>query len=214
MPTTRLIPIVALSLASAPALADDPKDFLDNPEVLAPKDVAAGQPADPIPDPNAVAEAMAMIGAHRLNPRTGCGLPVPATYNAPSWQQRAAAIRRQAFEDCLAGVMAREEGRLRELEARVRMLSDQAPGADWSGVASSLASKWDELETVNDRLNTKVMWADTVVNVLDTFTGPGAPFDSAGPPAYAQPYNPYLPYNPYANRGYRRDSSVSAPGIR
>ena len=47
-----------------------------------------------------------------------------------------------------------------------------------------------------------VAWANTAVRVLDTFTGPGAPFDTSP----RQPWNRCAPY--------RCDSSVSAPGIR
>jgi hypothetical protein len=133
--------------------------------------------------------------------RVGCSVPVPALWNAPPWEQRAAAARREAFEDCLSSVMQREQDRLAQLQSRVAGLGAEAPDADWSAANRALDSKWAELEALAGKLRTRDNWADTAVRVLDTFTGPGAPF---GPKA--QPYNRCAPY--------RCDTSTFAPGIR
>ncbi|HET9639708.1 MAG TPA: hypothetical protein VFP12_10910 [Allosphingosinicella sp.] len=167
--------LIALALAAAPALA---------------------QPPEPL------ARALAEIEAHRIGMRVGCPVPVPALWNAPPWEQRAAAARREAFEDCLEGVMIREQDRLAQLQSRIAALHSEAPDADWSAADQALDSKWAELDTLAGKLRTRDNWADTAVRVLDTFTGPGAPF---GPKP-----------SPYYNRcaPYRCDSSTFAPGIR
>ena len=167
--------LIALCLAAAPAVAQAP--------------------------PEPLARALAEIEAHRIGMRVGCSVPVPALWNAPPWEQRAAAARRAAFEDCLAGVMEREQARLADLQRRVADLEAGAPGGDWSAVQSALDSKWAELDTLASKLRNRENWANTAVQVLDTFTGPGAPF---GP--RPQPWNRCAPY--------RCDSSTSAPGIR
>jgi hypothetical protein len=149
-----------------------------------------------------LARALAEIEAHRVGMRVGCPVPVPALWNAPPWEQRAAADRRAAFEDCLASVLQREQDRLAQLQSRVAELSAEAPDADWSATNRALDSKWAELDALASKLRTRDNWADTAVRILDTFTGPGAPFDT-GP---RQPWNRCAPY--------RCDSSVSAPGIR
>ena len=167
--------LAALALAAAPAFAQEQ------------------------PDP--LARALAEIEAHRVGMRVGCPVPVPALWNAPAWEQRAAAARRADFEDCLEGVMRREQDRLADLQRRVADLEAGAPDGDWSAARSALDSKWAELDTLASKLRTRDNWADTAVRILDTFTGPGAPF---GP--RPQPWNRCAPY--------RCDSSVSAPGIR
>jgi hypothetical protein len=151
--------------------------------------------------PEPVARALAEIEAHRVGMRVGCSIPVPALWNAPPWEQRAAADRRAAFEDCLSSVLQREQDRLAGLQQRVADLHAEAPEADWSAADSALDSKWSELDTLTAKLRTRDNWANTAVNILDTFTGPGAPF---GPKP--QSWNRCAPY--------RCDSSVSAPGIR
>jgi hypothetical protein len=156
---------------------------------------AAQPPADPL------ARAIAEIEAHRVGMRIGCPVPLPALWNAPPWEQRAAADRRSAFEDCLEGVMRRERDRLAELRDRVDSLRGEAPDSDWSAADAALDSKWAELETLSAKLGNRDNWADTAVRVLDTFTGPGAPF---GP--QPQPWNRCAPY--------RCDTSTFAPGIR
>ena len=166
---------VAAALVAAPALAQE-------------------QPAP-------LARALAEIEGHRVGMRVGCSIPVPALWNAPAWEQRAAAARRAAFEDCLAGVMQREQERLAELQLRVADIEAGAPEGDWSAVQRALDSKWAELDRLASKLRTRDDWANTAVNILDTFTGPGAPF---GPPVPA--WNRCAPY--------RCDTSVSAPGIR
>lgn len=167
--------LVALGLASAPALAQA--------------------------QPDAAARALAEIEAHRVGMRVGCGIPVPALWNAPPWEQSAAAARRAAFEDCLSGVMRREQDRLAELQRRIADIEASAPEGDWSAVQSALDSKWSELDRLASKLRGRETRADTAVRILDTFTGPGAPF---GPPP--RPYDRCAPY--------RCDSSTSAPGIR
>ena len=170
----RLPLLIALALAASPA---------------------AAQPPEPL------ARALAEIEAHRVGMRVGCSVPVPALWNAPPWEQRAAAARRAAFEDCLAGVMEREQDRLAQLQQRIAALSAEAPDSDWSAANQALDSKWAELDALAGKLRTRENWANTAVQVLDTFTGPGAPF---GP--RPQPWNRCAPY--------RCDSSVSAPVIR
>ncbi|MET1111210.1 MAG: hypothetical protein ABWX67_06770 [Allosphingosinicella sp.] len=171
----RLLVLIALALAASPALAQAQSE--------------------------ALARALAEIEAHRVGMRVGCSVPVPALWNAPPWEQRAAAGRRAAFEDCLAGVMQREQDRLAGLQRRVADLEAGAPDGDWSAVQQALDSKWAELDTLASKLRTRENWANTAVQVLDTFTGPGAPF---GPKP--QPWNRCAPY--------RCDSSTFAPGIR
>jgi hypothetical protein len=172
----RTLFLIALALAAAPSAAQAP-----------------GEP---------VARALAEIEAHRVGMRVGCSIPVPALWNAPPWEQRAAADRRAAFEDCLEGVMRREQDRLAGLQQRIADLRALAPDSDWSAADQALDSKWGELDTLAGKLRTRDNWADTAVQILDTFTGPGAPF---GPKP--QPY-----YNRCAP--YRCDSSIFLPGIR
>lgn len=167
--------LLALCLAASPAVAQQP--------------------------PEPLARALAEIDAHRIGMRVGCSIPVPALWNAPAWEQRAAANRRQAFEDCLEGVMRREQDRLAQLQERIAELRAEAPDGDWSAADRALESKWTELDRLAGKLRNRDNWADTAVKVLDTFTGPGAPFDTS--PRW---YNRCAPY--------RCDSSVSAPGIR
>ena len=171
----RLPVLIALALAAAPALAQD--------------------------QPGPLARALAEIEAHRVGMRVGCSIPVPALWNAPPWEQRAAAARRAAFEDCLESVMRREQDRLAQLQQRIAALETEAPDSDWSSARQALDSKYEELETLAGKLRTRDNWADTAVRILDTFTGPGAPL---GP--RPQPWNRCAPY--------RCDSSTSAPGIR
>lgn len=171
----RTLFLIALALAAAPA--------------------AAQAPAEPL------ARALAEIEAHRVGLRVGCSIPVPALWNAPPWEQRAAAARRAAFEDCLSGVMQREQDRLASLQNRIAALHSEALDSDWSAADQALDSKWAELETLAGKLRTRDNMANTAVQILDTFTAPGAPF---GP--RPQPYNRCAPY--------RCDSSISLPGIR
>ena len=166
--------LIALALAASPALAQAPEPL---------------------------ARALAEIEAHRVGMRVGCAIPVPALWNAPAWEQRAAAARRAAFEDCLSSVLQREQDRLADLQSRVAALHAEAPEADWSAADSALDSKWSDLDALTAKLRTRDNWANTAVNILDTFTGPGAPFDTS-----PRPYNRCHPY--------RCDSSVSAPGFR
>lgn len=168
--------LIALALAASPTFAQEPQE--------------------------PVARALAEIEAHRVGMRVGCSIPVPALWNAPAWQQRAAAARRAAFEDCLSSVLQREQDRLADLQERVAALHAEAPEADWSAADRALDSKWSELDTLTGKLRTRDNWANTAVNILDTFTGPGAPFDTSP----RQPWNRCAPY--------RCDSSTSAPGIR
>jgi len=167
--------LIALAFAASPALAQE--------------------------QPEPVARAVVEIEAHRVGMRVGCSVPVPALWNAPAWEQRAAAARRSAFEDCLSSVMEREQDRLVQLQHRIAALHSEAPEADWSAADRALDSKWAELDTLAGKLRTRDNWANTAVQILDTFTGPGAPF---GP--RPQPYNRCAPY--------RCDSSTFAPGIR
>ena len=168
--------LAALFLAASPALAQPP--------------------AEPL------ARALAEIEAHRVGMRVGCSIPVPALWNAPAWEQHAAAARRAAFEDCLSGVMQREQDRLAQLQERVADIEAGAPDGDWSAVRQALDSKWAELDRLGSKLRTRDNMANTAVQVLDTFTGPGAPFDTTPRSAY----NRCAPY--------RCDSSTFAPGIR
>ncbi len=161
----------------------------------------AASPAAAEERPEALARALAEIEAHRVGMRVGCSVPVPALWNAPHWEQRAAADRRAAFEDCLSRVMQREQDRLAELQERVGGIEAGAPDGDWSAVRQALDSKWAELDRLASKLRTRDSWADTAVQVLDTFTGPGAPFGPK-PPAW----NRCAPY--------RCDTSTLAPGIR
>jgi hypothetical protein len=149
-----------------------------------------------------LAQALAEIEAHRVGMRVGCSIPVPALWNAPPWEQRAAANRRQAFEDCLASVMIREQDRLAQLQERIADLRSGAPDGDWSAAERALDLKWNELDRLAGKLGNRDNMANTAVQVLDTFTGPGAPFDTRP----RQPWNRCAPY--------RCDSSVSAPGTR
>jgi hypothetical protein len=167
--------LIALVLAASPTPAQEPSGPLDR--------------------------ALAEIEAHRVGMRVGCPIPMPALWNAPPWEQRAAAHRRQAFEDCLSDVMIREQDRLAQLQYRIADLRAEAPDADWSAADRALEARWSELDRLADKLRARDNWANTAVNVLDTFTGPGAPF---GP--QPQSWNRCAPY--------RCDSSVSAPGIR
>lgn len=168
--------LIALALAASPALAQT--------------------------QPEPLARALAEIEAHRVGMRVGCSIPVPALWNAPSWEQRAAAGRRAAFEYCLSGVMQREQDRLAQLQERVADIEAGAPDGDWSAVQQALDSKWAEFDRLASKLRTRDNWANTAVNILDTFTGPGAPFDTSP----RQPWNRCAPY--------RCDSSTFAPGIR
>ncbi|HEX8512452.1 MAG TPA: hypothetical protein VF688_05035 [Allosphingosinicella sp.] len=148
-----------------------------------------------------VARALTEIEAHRVGMRVGCSIPVPALWNAPPWEQRAAAERRAAFEDCLSGIMQREQDRLAQLQERVADLEALAPDGDWSAVRQALDSKWAELDRLAGKLRTRDNWANTAVQVLDTFTGPGAPFGPKPPE-----WNRCAPY--------RCDTSTFAPGVR
>jgi hypothetical protein len=174
---------------------------------------AAAAPAAAQPPAEPTAQALETIRQHQISKRVGCPIPIPALWNAPPAEQHAAWRRREAFEDCLDAAMEREGVRLQQLSAEVEDIRAAHPDGDWLVVADALDAKWAELDTLRSKLATRQNWANTAVNILDTFTGPGAPFDTSRPPAYA-PYSPYAPYAPPAPYGYRRDSSVSAPGIR
>jgi len=164
--------------------------------------LAALPPAAPAQEqPGPLARALAEIEAHQVGMRVGCPVPVPALWNAPPWEQRAAAARRADFEDCLSGVMRREQDRLAELQRRVADLEAGAPAGDWSVVQQALDSKYTELDRLASKLRNRDNMANTAVRVLDTFTGPGAPF---GPPVPT--WNRCAPS--------RCDSSTSAMGIR
>ncbi len=152
-------------------------------------------------------DARSMVDAHVVSDRTGCSVPVPATWNAPSWEQDAAARRRVAFEQCLERAYDREYNRLERLSYRVDDIRSEYPDLDWSGVDYALDMKWADLEQVESKIAIQMQWADTAVSILDTFTGPGAPLDSS-------PLNPARnPYGYPASGGYRPNSSTSAPGI-
>jgi hypothetical protein len=172
----RLPLLLVLALAASPALAQQSQ-------------------------PEPVARALAEIEAHRVGMRVGCSIPVPALWNAPLWEQRAAAARRAGFEDCLSSVMQREQDRLASLQQRIADLEAGTPDGDWSAVRQALDPKWAELDRLGSKLRTRDNWANTAVQVLDTFTGPGAPF---GP--RPNPYDRCAPY--------RCDTSTFRPGIR
>ena len=157
--------------------------------------------AQPAVGENPVQDALSVISSHAVGKRIGCPVPIPALWNAPPYEQHAAARRRSAFQDCLADAFEREQQQLSLLSEQIDRERAEAPELDWSGVESALESKWSELESFEQRLRTRERWADTATNVLDTFTGPGAPFGPKAPaPGWGGPY--------------RRDSSVSAMGIR
>jgi hypothetical protein len=139
------------------------------------------------------AEAERLVADHRINMRVPCTVPVPAVWNAPAWAQERAAAARADFHRCLADVMAREEARLADLEDEVDAL--RMADEDWTGVDAALDAKWDELGTLEGKLNTRNMWANTAVEVLDIFTGPGAVYDSSPlRPGYGLPVAPAYPY--------------------
>ena len=94
--------------------------------------VLAAVPASAQPPAAPLGRALAEIEAHRVGMRVGCSIPMPALWNAPAWEQRAAANRRAAFEDCLSGVMQREQDRLALLQSRIGALRAEAPDSDWS----------------------------------------------------------------------------------
>jgi hypothetical protein len=160
-----------------------------------------------------VADAASIVEAHKVSTKVGCSIPVPALWDAPPWEQQAAQRRREAFNDCLAGAMEREQNRLDGLTRQVDQIRAQYPDSDWSGVDVALNQKWNELETLESKLNKRDMWANTAVSILDTFTGPGAPFSSTGVQTYSPYGQPYMTPSPYGGY-YRRDTSVSAPGIK
>lgn len=164
----------------------------------------SAQAADP------VAEAEAMIEAHNVSTKTPCSIPMPAIWNAAPWEQEAAFRRREAFSRCLGRVMEREQERLQKLSYRLDEIRADNADADWSGVDMLLNSKWAELERVEAKLRTKENWADTAVSILDTFTSPGAPFDSSPLNPARNPYGASRPPSPY----FRPVTSVSAPGTR
>jgi len=174
---------------------------------------ASAQTTDP------AAEARQLVEAHKVGRQVPCSVPMPAVWNAPAWEQEAAARRRQAFNDCLDGVMEREQNRLQQLTAKVDGLHGLAPDTDWSGIDAALDAKWSELDEVESKLRIRENWAKTAVSILDTFTGPGAPFDSSPMRPGASTFSPYgyggTTYNPVSPYPYyRRDSSTSAPGIK
>ena len=174
----------------------------------------AAVPTSAQPPADAVAEALATIARHQVSRRVGCSIPVPALWNAPPAEQHAAFRRRQGFEDCLGAAMDREAARLDQLSGDVEALRAEHPDGDWLAVVDALDAKWAELDGLRSKLATRQNWANTAVSILDTFTGPGAPFDTGRASGYA-PYSPYQPYpqpSPYGY--YRPDSSVSARGIR
>lgn len=148
-------------------------------------------------------EAKRLVADHRINTRVPCTIPVPAVWNAPFWAQERAAAARADFHRCLDDVMAREEARLADLEDEVDAL--RTGDEDWAGVDAALDAKWDELDTLESKLNTRNMWANTAVEVLDIFTGPGAVYDSSPlRPSYGLPVAPTYPY--------RRDTII-LPGV-
>lgn len=159
------------------------------------------------PDYDPLADARSMVEAHVVSDRTGCSVPVPATWNAPSWEQDAAMRRRVAFEQCLERAYNREYDRLERLSDRVAYMRQDFPDLDWSGVDYELDMKWNDLDRIESKIASQMQWADTAVTILDTFTGPGAPLDSS-------PLNPaHNPYGYPASGPYRPNTSVSAPGI-
>jgi hypothetical protein len=183
----RPLVLIAVALAASPALPAS--------------HAFAASPALAQDRPEPLARALAEIEAHRVGMRVGCSIPVPALWNAPPWEQRAAAARREAFDECLEGAMRREQDRMSELQNRVADMEANAPDGDWSAVRQALDSKLGELDRLASKLRNRDNWADTAVRVIDTFTGPGAPF---GPPIPS--WNRCAPY--------RCDSSTTAMGIR
>ena len=164
------------------------------------------------------ARAAALVEAHQVSKKVPCSVPLPTVWNAPAWEQEAGARRRRAFNECLDGVMRREQNLLEQLTYQVNDLHAAVPDADWSAIEHALNAKWAELEEVESKLRLRENWANTAVSILDTFTGPGAPFDSSGMAPAASALRPFgygiVPgYNP-AYRTYRRDSSTSAGGIK
>ncbi|TFI57312.1 hypothetical protein E2493_15720 [Sphingomonas parva] len=174
---------------------------------IAPAAAFAQAPADP------VAAALETIARHQVSTRVGCPIPVPALWNAPPYEQQAAWRRREAFEECLNAAMEREGVRLQQLSAEVQAMQSADPDGDWVSVSDALDAKWAELETLQSKLASRQNWANTAVNILDTFTGPGAPFDTSRPAPSYSPYGPYMVPAPGGGY-YRRDTSVSAPGIK
>ena len=172
-----------------------------------PAAAAAQAPADP------AAEALQTVARHQVSTRVGCPIPMPALWNAPPAEQQAAWRRREAFEDCLNAAMEREGVRLQQLSAEIEAMRSAHPDGDWVSVANALDAKWGELETLQSKLASRQNWANTAVNILDTFTGPGAPFDTSRPAPSFSPYGPYMIPAPGGGY-YRRDTSVSAPGIK
>lgn len=154
------------------------------------------------PDPE-ISRALEIIEAHRVDSRTGCSIPMPVRWNASPWEQDAAMHRRHAFERCLSAAMDREQYRIEELSYRVADLRHSAPDQDWGIVQDALDVKWGELERLENKIRHQQNWADTSVRILDSFTGPGAPFDSSG---YNSMNGGFAPF--------RRDSSTSAPGVK
>ncbi len=160
-------------------------------------------PALAMADP--AAEAIALIDRHRVSMQVQCTVPIPPGPYAPQWQQDNAWQAAQDFSRCLDDVMAREQARLSDLTYEVDQLqAGAADGADWAGVEAHLASKWDELDTLEGKVRNRARWAETAINVVNALTPP-PPADPMFPP-FSAGSTPY----PY----YRRDSSVSAPGIR
>lgn len=173
--------------------------------VFAAAPLSAQQTTTPNEDPLAVARSM--VEAHVVSQTTGCSVPIPATWNAPTWEQDAALRRRVVFEQCLERAYVREANRLERLTWRVDEIRDDFPDLDWSGVDFALEMKWADLDRVGSKIATQQQWADTAVTILDTFTGPGAPLDSS-------PLNPAnAPYGYAPSTGYRPDSSVSGRGV-
>lgn len=160
---------------------------------------AAAQESDP------AAQAMALIEAHRVSMQVPCTVPIPPGPYASEWQQQAAWRNAQDFGDCLDDVMAREQGRLADLTADIDAIQASAPeDSDWAAVEAQLGAKWDELDTLEDKVRNRARWAETAINVVNILT-PQPPADPMFP-SFSAGSAPY----PY----YRRDSSVSAPGIR
>ena len=156
-------------------------------------------------DYDPLGEARSLVAAFVVSDRTGCSVPMPATWNAPYWEQEAAMRRRAVFEQCLEGAYNREYDRLERLSYRVADLRDAYPELDWSGVDYALDMKWADLDRVESKIAIQRQWAESATTILDTFTGPGAPLDSS-------PLNPAR--NPYGGYGgYRPNTSVSAPGV-
>ena len=156
-------------------------------------------------DMDAAAEALALIGAHRVSMQIPCTVPIPPGPYASQWQQETAWQNARNFGNCLDDVMAREQGRLADLTADIdRLQASASRGSDWSMVEAALDAKWDELDTLEDKIRNRARWAETAVNVVNILT-PAPPADPMFP-SFLAGSTPF----PY----YRRDSSVSAPGIR